>query len=82
MSNLPNWALGSAVVALLLLGPILTFLVVLGAEMLVDVLTTPEVTPVCIVAAGAICWGIFRAYSPQPRGSQLGSEEARRMGRC
>ena len=40
--------------ALVLLGPIIAFLVVIGAEMLRDVVTTPGVTAVCVVTAGAI----------------------------
>jgi hypothetical protein len=46
---------------LLLLGPILTFLLVLGAEMLVDVLTTPGITPVCIVRRGGYLLGVYFA---------------------
>jgi hypothetical protein len=76
MSNVRNWALGSAIVALILLGPVLAFFVVIAAEMLTDVLTKEGVTAVCIVAAGAIGWGLFRSYGPQPDRSRLGSEEA------
>jgi hypothetical protein len=76
MSNLPNWAIGSAVMALVLLGPIIAFFVVIAAEMLTDALTKEGVTAACIVAAGAVGWGLFRSYRPQPDRSQLGSEEA------
>jgi positive regulator of sigma E activity len=74
MSNLPNWAVGSAVMALVLLGPIIAFFVVIAAEMLTDALTKEGVTAVCIVAAGAVGWSVFRSYRPQPDRSQLGSE--------
>lgn len=76
MNNVRNWALGLTISALILLGPVLAFFVVIGAEMLTDVLTKGGVTVVCIVAAGAIGWGLFRSYSAQPDRSQLGSEEA------
>ena len=74
MSNLPNWAVGSTIMALVLLGPIIAFFVVIAAEMLTDVLTKEGMTAVCIVAAGAIGWGLFRSYRAQPDRSQLGSE--------
>jgi hypothetical protein len=74
MSNLPNWVIGSAVMALILLGPMIAFFVVITAEMLPDVLTKEGMTAVCIVAAGAIGWGLFRSYRAQPDRSQLGSE--------
>ena len=76
MSNLRNWALGSAVMALILLGPIIVFLVVIGAEMLCDMVATRGVTAVCVVAAGAIGWGLLRPFRPRSNGHQLGSEEA------
>ena len=76
MSNLRNWALGSAVMALILLGPIIAFLVVIGAQMLRDVVTTPGVTAVCVVTAGAIGWGLLRPSRPQSNRYQLASEEA------
>jgi positive regulator of sigma E activity len=62
--------------ALVLLGPIIAFFVVIAAEMLTDVLTKEVMTAVCIVAAGAIGWRLFRSYRPQPDRSRLGSEEA------
>ena len=76
MSNVRNWAVGSAITALILLGPILAFFVIITAEMLTDMLTKEGVTALYIVAAGAIGWGLIRKYGPQPSGSQLGSEEA------
>jgi O-antigen/teichoic acid export membrane protein len=76
MSNLPNWAVGSSIIVLILLGPIIAFFVVIAAEMLTDVLTKEGMSAVCIVAAGAIGWSVFRSYRPQPDRSQLGSEEA------
>jgi hypothetical protein len=76
MSNLPNWAIGSAVMALVLPGPIIAFFVVIAAEMLTDALTKEGVTAVCIVAAGAVGWSVFRSYRPQTDRSRLGSEEA------
>jgi hypothetical protein len=76
MSNVRNWAVGSAITALILLGPILAFFVIIAAEMLTDMLTKEGVTTLYIFAAGAIVWGLIRKYGPQPGGSQLGSEEA------
>ena len=65
MSNLRNWALGSTILALLLIGPIAALLTVLAAEMLTDVLTQAGVAPVCIAAAGAIAWILLRKYRPE-----------------
>jgi uncharacterized membrane protein len=65
MSNLRNWALGSAILALLLVGPIVALLTGVAAEMLSDVLTQAGVAPVCIAAAGAIGWVLLRKYQPE-----------------
>jgi hypothetical protein len=59
-----------------LLGPIIAFFVVIAAEVLTDALTKEGVTAVCIVAAGAVGWSVFRSDRPQPDRSRLGSEEA------
>jgi hypothetical protein len=75
MGNLPNWAVGSSTIVLILLGPIIAFFVVIAAEMLTDVLTKEGTTAVCIVAAGAIGWRLFRPYRAQPDRSKLGSEQ-------
>ena len=74
MSNLRNWALGLAIMALLLLGPVMAVFVVLAAEMLSDLMTTGGVTAVSILAAGVIGWALVRKHRPQPDGSQLGEE--------
>jgi hypothetical protein len=75
MGNLSNWAVGSSIIVLILLGPIIAFFVVIAAEMLTDVLTKEGMTAVCIVAAGAIGWRLFRPYRAQPDRSKLRSEE-------
>jgi hypothetical protein len=76
MSSLRNWGFGSAVTALILLGPIIAFLVVIGAEMLCDVVATRGVKAVSVVSAAAIGWGLLRPFRPQSNRHQLGSEEA------
>ena len=66
MSNLRNWAMGSAIFGLLLIGPVIALLVVIAGEMLTDVLTQAGVTAVSFVAAGAIAWALLFKHRPQP----------------
>ena len=76
MSGVRNWAAGSALTALILLSPVVAFLMVITAEMLIDVLMEARATAVGIVAAGAIGGVIFRKMSPHREvAAQLGSQE-------
>ena len=49
-----NYAVGSAITALILFGPVLAFLVVIAAEMLTDLLMVGGTSAVFAVAAGSI----------------------------
>lgn len=75
MSNFRNWALGSAVILLILIGPIIALLVIIAAEMLSDVLTNKGMTAISMAIAGAIGWVLLRKYRPQSEESRLESEE-------
>ena len=66
MGSVRNWAAGSAIVALILLSPIVAFLVVILAEMLIDLVMEVGVPVVCAVAAAVIGWVLFRRMSSDP----------------
>ena len=66
MGSVRNWAAGSAIVALILLSPIVAFLVVIVAEMLIDLVMEVGVPVVCVVAAAVIGWVLFRRMSSDP----------------
>ena len=66
MGSARNWAAGSAIVALILLSPIVAFLVVIAAEMLIDLVMEVGVPVVCAVAAAVIGWVLFRRMSSNP----------------
>ena len=46
-----NYAVGSVITALILLGPVVTFLMVIAAQILIDLLTVGGTSAVCAVAA-------------------------------
>jgi hypothetical protein len=60
MRNVRNWAVASAIAALILLSPIVAFLMVITAEMLIDVVIEARATAICAAAAGALGWALFR----------------------
>jgi hypothetical protein len=74
VSNVRNWAVAAAIAALILLSPIVAFLMVITAEMLIDVVIEARVTAICAAAAGAIGWALFRKNHPhlkvQPQSGQ------------
>jgi len=55
-----------AIIALILLSPIVAFLVVIAAEMLIDLVMEVGVPVVCDVAAAVIGWVLFRRMSSDP----------------
>jgi hypothetical protein len=64
MRSVRNWAVGSAIVGLILLGPFVAFLVVIAAEILIDVLIEAGVPVVlCLVTAGVLGWVLLRNRS-------------------
>jgi hypothetical protein len=64
MRSVRNWAVGSAIVGPILLGPFVAFLVVIAAEILIDVLIEAGVPVVlCLVTAGVLGWVLLRNRS-------------------
>jgi hypothetical protein len=61
-----NYAFGSVITALILLSPVLAFLVVIAAEMLIDVLIVGGTTAVCAVAVGGIGLVLSRKFWRRP----------------
>jgi hypothetical protein len=81
VSNVRNWAVVSAVSALILLSPIMAFLIVISAEMLIDVVMEARVTAICAVAAGAMGWLLLRKHWPSPEVARESAHApARRAG--
>ena len=71
MSSVRDWTTGFAVIGTILLGPIIAFLTVVAAEVLIDFLKERAVIAaiaVCAVVAGMIgwvlLWLLFRRMSP------------------
>ena len=57
-----NYAVGSVITALILLGPVVTFLMVIAAQILIDLLTVGGTSAVCAVAAGSIGLVLSRKF--------------------
>ena len=62
-----NYAVGSVITALILLGPVVTFLMVIAAEILIDLLMVGGISAVCVVAAGSIGLVLSRKYWRRPQ---------------
>jgi hypothetical protein len=76
VSNVRNWTVASAIAAFILLWPIVAFLTVITAEMLIDIGIEARATAICAAAAGAIVWVLFRKNRPHFKGKpQLGQDE-------
>jgi len=76
MSNLRYWASGVLVAALTLLGPILAFVLVVAAEMLMDLVANAGATVIWPVVVGAMTWVLLRKFGGQPHRPQWRSERA------
>jgi hypothetical protein len=76
MSSVRNWAAGSAIAALILFSPIVAFLMVIVAEIQIDLLMEAGATADCTIAAGAIGWALWRKYGAQLEARQSGAEGA------
>jgi hypothetical protein len=59
-----------------LLSPVLAFLMLIVAEMEIDLLMEAGTSADCTIAAGAIGWVLFRKYGAQPEVPQSVAEEA------
>jgi hypothetical protein len=57
-----NFAVGSGIAALILLGPVAALLMVAAAEMLIDLLIVGGTSAVCAVAAGGIGLVLSRKF--------------------
>ena len=57
-----NYAFGSVITALILLSPVVAFLMVIAAEMLIDLLMVGGTSAVCAVAAAGIGLVLFRKF--------------------
>src|SRR3984893_8360241 len=57
-----NYAVGSVITALILLSPVVAFLMVIAAEMLIDLLMMGGTSAVCVVAAGSIGLVLSRKF--------------------
>ena len=69
MSNIRNWASGVLVAALILLGPVIAFVMIVTAEMVIDLVTRLGATwPLAAVAVG---WVLLRKFGGQTKASQL-----------
>jgi predicted signal transduction protein with EAL and GGDEF domain len=66
VSSVWNWTAGLAVAAFILLSPVVAFLVVVAAEILIDVALAVGVPAVCAVAAAMIGCVLFRRMSSDP----------------
>jgi hypothetical protein len=60
-----NYAFGSVIAALILLSPVIAFVMVIAAEMLIDLLMMGGTSAVCAVAAG-IGLVLFRRFWRRP----------------
>src|SRR5436189_127333 len=70
-----NYAVGSAIAALILLGPVAALLMVAAAEMLIDLLIVGGTSAVCAVAAGSIGLMLFRKFWRRPNVVHLSEPE-------
>jgi hypothetical protein len=76
MRAVQNWAMAVFTLALILLGPLIAFVVVVMLEMLTDAVAQLGVTIVLPVAAGAISWVLLRKFRHESHGFQWRSEGA------
>ena len=62
--------------ALILLSPMIAFLMVLVAEMQIDLLMEAGTAADCTIAAGAIGWVLYRKRSSHPEVARQSEEES------
>jgi apolipoprotein N-acyltransferase len=66
MNCIRYWTVAPVIAGFILLSPIVAFLMVVLAELLIDVLMEAGTMPVCAVAIGAVGWILFRRILSQP----------------
>ena len=66
MSSVRDWTAGSIVGALILISPVVAFLVIIAAEMLIDALMEAGMAADCTLAAGSTGWVLFRRILSHP----------------
>ena len=76
-----NYAVGSMITALILLGPVVTFLMVITAQILIDLLMVGGISAVCAVAAGSIGLVLSRKFWRRPEWWIRRSRNSRREKR-
>jgi hypothetical protein len=62
-----NYAFGSVITALILLSPVVAFVMVIAAEMLIDFLMVGGTSAVCAVAAGGVGFALSRKFWRRPQ---------------
>jgi len=66
MPSLRTWVVWSVVAAVLLVSPVLAFLMIIAAEVLIDLLMEAGTTPVCAIAIAGVGWALFRRVGSLP----------------
>jgi len=69
MNGVRNWAVGSVIAALVLLSPTVAFLMVIAAELLIDLRMEVGITAACALATGAIGLVLYRKRSARVDGA-------------
>ena len=75
MNCIRYWTVASIIVALILLSPVIAFLMVIAAEVLIDALMEADVTGVSAIAIGALGWVQFRRIWRSEIAQLSGSKE-------
>ena len=75
MRSVRNWAVGSVIVVLILLSPVVAFLMVMAAEVVIDGLMEAGMTGVSAFVIGAIGCVLFRRILCSETARQSGSDE-------
>jgi hypothetical protein len=66
MNSIRYGTVASVIAALILLSPVVAFLTVISAELLIDLLREVRTAAIYGAAAGAVTWVLFRKFWPQP----------------
>jgi hypothetical protein len=76
MSSLRTWAGRLGILAVILLSPIFGSLMLIAAEILIDLLMEAGAIGVYAIAGGAVGWVLFRRMSPHPERVPMSDEAA------